>query len=450
MRRTRLAALALIVLAYLVIAALYAVKTPAWQVPDEPAHYNYVAQVAANGCCPKLEPGDWDNAYLESIKAARFSPASLQGRLNTIQYEDHQPPLYYLLNVPIYDLSRGSLIALRLLSVVLGAGIVIAAWAGVQVVFPAQPWLALATAAFVAFLPQHVAMMAGVENDSFAELVVGLMLVAGVLYLRDGPRKIHPVILGLLLGVALLTKLTLYFPAIAIAALAVLLRARCERATMGRMLRQGAWVVIPALLFGSIWWARNIVTYGDVADFMGQKTHDTVVVGQPRTDDYIAGRTVPAISTPGIVGWLHDATIITFHSFWGQFGWMGVLMYDWIYTLMLAFTGFVIVGAAIAFIRWRRALSITQRDALILFGAAAFMAFVAFASYNLKFVQFQGRYLYPGLIPIGLFVAIGWSGWVSLILPRLRQAQWLTVGIVCLFAVMDIYVLYRIILPQLT
>src|SRR5438874_73527 len=116
MHRMHLVVLALITFAYLAIAALYAVKTPAWQVPDEPAHYNYIAQVAANGCCPKLEPGDWDNDYLESIKAARFSPASLQNRLSTIQYEDHQPPLYYLLNVPIYNLSSGSLIAMRLLS----------------------------------------------------------------------------------------------------------------------------------------------------------------------------------------------------------------------------------------------------------------------------------------------------------------------------------------------
>ena len=31
-----------IVLAYLLLATLYAVYTPDWQAPDEPAHYNYV------------------------------------------------------------------------------------------------------------------------------------------------------------------------------------------------------------------------------------------------------------------------------------------------------------------------------------------------------------------------------------------------------------------------
>jgi hypothetical protein len=81
-------------LGYLIVGALYAALTPAWQSPDEPAHYNYVAQVARNGCCPKIEPGDWDSRYMEELKGARFLPELLD-RLDTIQYEDHQPPLYY-------------------------------------------------------------------------------------------------------------------------------------------------------------------------------------------------------------------------------------------------------------------------------------------------------------------------------------------------------------------
>ena len=34
--------LGLTVAAYLTIGVLYGFRTPAWQVPDEPAHYNYV------------------------------------------------------------------------------------------------------------------------------------------------------------------------------------------------------------------------------------------------------------------------------------------------------------------------------------------------------------------------------------------------------------------------
>src|SRR5436190_24389613 len=91
--------LALILIGYFIVGGLFAIKTPVWQAPDEPAHYNYILQVAHNGCCPKIEPGDWNAAYLDQLKAAKFAP-DLLANLPTIQYEDHQPPLYYLLEAP--------------------------------------------------------------------------------------------------------------------------------------------------------------------------------------------------------------------------------------------------------------------------------------------------------------------------------------------------------------
>jgi hypothetical protein len=62
--------LSIILITYLVIGFQYAALTPAWQVPDEPAHYNYVAQLS-RGALPVLEMGDWDNTYLDAIKAAK-------------------------------------------------------------------------------------------------------------------------------------------------------------------------------------------------------------------------------------------------------------------------------------------------------------------------------------------------------------------------------------------
>ncbi len=437
-KRVEVALLGLIALVYFGVAALYAVKTPAWQVPDEPAHYNYAAQVATRGCCPVLQAGDWNNAYLDDIKGQKFSADSVKGQLGTIQYEDHQPPLYYLILAPVYSASGGNLITMRLVSALFGIGIIILAWASVHVVFPDRPWMALGTAAFVAFLPQHVAMMAGVENDSLAELIVGGALLVGALYLCG--RRIHPVILGILLGLTFLTKLTIYGPVVAIVGLVILLRARREHWTVGTLVRQAAWVLVPAVLMGGIWWVRNIATYGDVADFMAQKTHDQVVVGQPRTDDYI--------TTHGVGGWLTAGIQTTFDSFWGQFGWMGVPMTGTIYGLMLGFTILVIVGAGIALVRGWRLLSAPQREMLVVFGATFLMALAETAVYNLKFVQFQGRYLYPGLIPLGLLVAAGLSGWASLITRRFPLARWAPVTVM-LFAVLDVYVLYRIILPAL-
>ena len=60
------AALALILLLYLAVGALYAIKTPAWQTPDEPAHYNYVRQLA-NGRLPVIQPGDYDQEFIMRV-----------------------------------------------------------------------------------------------------------------------------------------------------------------------------------------------------------------------------------------------------------------------------------------------------------------------------------------------------------------------------------------------
>jgi hypothetical protein len=80
-----------IVSIYLVMGTLYAVYTPAWQAPDEPAHYNYIQLLAEQHRFPILKPGDYPAEYLEEIKAAGFPP---EMSIAPIRYEFHQPPLY--------------------------------------------------------------------------------------------------------------------------------------------------------------------------------------------------------------------------------------------------------------------------------------------------------------------------------------------------------------------
>ena len=43
----------LILLIYLLLGWLYAAYTPDWQAPDEPAHYNYVKQLANGRFMPR-------------------------------------------------------------------------------------------------------------------------------------------------------------------------------------------------------------------------------------------------------------------------------------------------------------------------------------------------------------------------------------------------------------
>ena len=441
-RRAEGAVLAVILVAYLALAGLYAVRTPDWQAPDEPAHYNYVRQIADEGRLPVIAPGDWQQDYQEALKASGFDPALLD-RLDTIQYEDHQPPLYYLLQTPVYALSGGDLLALRLASALLGAGAVIGAWAVIRAALPGRRSLALAGAGFVAFLPQHLSILASVNNDALAELVVALTLWAAVAYLR-GARRVRPLTLGVLAGIALITKTTIYFLA-GIVVLAVLLRWRRERWPPRTAAAHLAAVILPALLIGGVWWARNLDTYGGT-DFAGLDRHDAVTVGQLRTDEYIE-------NTLGGSEWQYVKNLVrtTFHSFWGQFGWMAVPLPGTVYRALWVITLGLLAGAAIYAWRERlpRALDGPGRDALIVFAIVILLVSAAFLLYNRSFVQFQGRYLYPALVPLALGVAAGLRGWAGLVFGRRALADWLPLAAIGALALFALYALETYLVPNL-
>ena len=423
-----------ILVAYVAIGVLYASLTPTWQVPDEPAHYNYVRALAEGRGFPVIEPGDYDQAYLERIKAERFPP---ELSVDSVEYEDHQPPLYYLLATPVYLLFGGAVLPLRLLSVLFGAALLMVAFGTVQAIFPTRPELALVTVAFIAFIPQHVAMTAGVENDALAELVAGGTLWALVVYVGGGRERPWPI--GLLLAAALLTKTTVYF-VVGVAMLAAMIRRRQERRTRGWAAEQLAWMLVPALVLSAPWFIRNGITYG-WHDLLGWVRHGEVVEGQMRTSEYLA--------LHGWAAYWERAWRFTFQSFWGQFGWMGVVLPARIYLALVLLSILLLAGFLWWLLDRRRAgLTPVQRASLFLLLVSCSFTLLLFLGYNLTFVQHQGRYLFPALVPIGMAAALGLST-LARALPRQVRA-WTIAALFAGLAALDVYCLFRFIIPALT
>lgn len=403
-----------------------------------------------------LEAGDYDQAYLEELKTKGFPP---EKPIAPLEYEDHQPPLYYLIMAVIYVTfdpaqdgpgqdARATLLALRLASLALGAGIVACAYVLAGELFPERPFLALTTAGFVAFVPQHVAVMAGVSNDSLAGLIAGLALILLVRYIRPREavprgyvRETHGEQIGVVIGLGFLTKTTIYFLPF-LAALALVWRWRQEGWTARRAAREALRMFLPALLLGALWWGRNLAVYG-WPDFFALQRHEAVVIGQPRTVEWIAQL--------GPAEVVRRLLLTTFNSWWGQFGWMGVVMDRRVYLALLIFT--LGIGAGLMCLLFARrivSLSTFERKGVALLALTLFSSLALYLGYNATFVQHQGRYLFSAIIPTALGAAAGLSAY-GLVAARVfkRPLAWLPLMAIALMAVLDVFALFRFIVPAL-
>src|SRR5690606_36347267 len=137
--------------------------------------------------------------------------------------------------------------------------------------------------------------------------------------------------LGVLLGLLLLTKLTLYV----LVALAVLATCWYETRRHGwKALSSVALSVLALPLAMALpWYVRNVLVYG-WPDVLGQLRHNMVVVGQPRVEGWDLAH-------------VQFLVRVTFQSFWGQFGWMGVVMPDWIYRSYALLMGAWLLGLVV-------------------------------------------------------------------------------------------------------
>ena len=278
--------IAVITLLFVILGVVYSLATPIFEASDELWHYPVVKHIADGRGLPVQKPG------VEALW----------------QQEGSQPPAYYALAALVTawidtdDLSevrwlnplantgkplaagnknlvihtegeafpwRGSALAVhlvRFLSVLLGACVVYLTYSLALEVSPQRSDLALAAAALVAFNPMFLFISGSVNNDNLIVPLATLILCLVVRTLRQGwLSNGRAVLLGLLLGLAALTKLSGLALLPLTAAVLVVVAAR--RRASGALFRWGALIAVPVLVVAGWWYLRNWQLYGDPTGF---------------------------------------------------------------------------------------------------------------------------------------------------------------------------------------
>jgi len=410
---------------YLALGALYTWAVPPWQGADELAHFGYVAQLARGGGLPRLGQVE--------VTSSRF----------TSSYEAHQPPLYYLLCVPVfagtYPLGpHAATYALRAFSLLIGLGTGALAYRAARLLLPGVPQAAWGAAGMALLLPSQTSLFATVNNDCLTELLFSLALVLTVVGITKGTSMRLAVVTGVVVGLGILTKATclLLLPLCPLGLL--LAPAPAPAARHSQQHKSPAWhaaVCFAVALLVSGWWLwRNTVLYGDP---MGMKALEAYFSRAPKPDYFLrrVGLTYGQY-------WMLVATW-GWKSFFASFPGIGnrtMFLPVWLYWLYGLTWLAAIAGAASAI---RQQTDEGRRRATLLLAGAAALLLASYARLNSVFFWAQARYIMPGVVAF----AVAWAGGLARVIPpRLRTRA--MAAVLAFLAAASVVAVFAVIRPH--
>jgi hypothetical protein len=423
----------------LVRGLIYASVVPPWQAPDEPAQFERVRASLTEAewnSTSKNEPtwygqisqslftfDFWD--FLDSDRPS-YSPEAPLGNYIALYQEIYgglygSRAAYALIGWPLF-LARDQDIILQLYLVrvntmLMNVGIIWLAYLIVRAVFPSDTFLTVGVPLLILFNPQHTHMLSTVNNGNLAELLTTTTLYFMVQGSMGGfTWRNAAAILGFGLA-AMWTKATAYFLPFAIGCVGLFY--------LGRYRRHWPWLLLVSLILVSLGFffvpQRLRLLFSDALALLNSNTiYLDPIVPQDLFRSFWA-----------MPGW----TIFQVHPFWYQI--IGL-------ACILAILGWIILLVT----RWQLFFSAAAQprlQALVIMAVAAVAALSLILGWNAltnSIVYRQGRSLYAVIVPISLFLMLGWR--------QLIPNSWRLVGLLTatiLFFLFDSLVLFGYIIP---
>lgn len=402
---------------FVLLGTCYSLSTPLFEAPDEVWHYAYLRYVATTHTFPPLT-NDESGAYQEVAQPPLYYTvaAALSGWLPDDDLPDlmwHNPGFGYQAGGTVNDNKnmlihtererfpwRGAVLAVRaarFVSLAFGLMTVVATWGAAQEVFPPNSVWVWGTAALVACNPQFLFISGVVSNDSAAAALSTAVLWATARVIRRGVSSRRMLVLGLLTGLAALTKtsLLLLLPLVAVTvALLAHLQGRRRGWTIGNVVG----FVAVAVFTGGWWYLRNALRYDDP---LATSVHVHTPWGW---------------ETPLSVGELLTYLPTLYRSFWGGFGWGHVEFPVWVYLA----TGVLPVASLAGWWRaWRRR-DLPGSGGIFLWCLVwGGLVLLALLQWMRQVYAPHGRLLFPAIGAMALLLAGGWASlserWATMI-----------------------------------
>ncbi len=421
----------LIICGFLLLGVIYSFATPVFEASDELNHYPFVAYLAQGNGLPVQQPGQETHfgqegsqppLYYALAAALTFwiDSSDLPTQLRLNPHAKRGVPLaqdnknMIVRTAPPPFPWRGSVLAVLLIrwfSLLLGVGTILSTYFLARRLVPEQPALALGAMALNAFLPMFLFISASVNNDNLVVLLSSLSLLLMVRLAQEGSQRWELLLLGALIGLACLSKLS-GLALLPLAGLALALPRNkkrhadfAEETDLRRFFSRWAvefgLVLLPALLVAGWWFVRNWQLYGDPTGLNAM----LAVAG---------GRPAEFVLTD-LLGEFQGFRI----NFWGLFGAVNLLMRPpWVYQLLDVFTLVAVAGLGLWV--WRLWRSHRLATGLLLLIPAAWIGleFVALIRWTSLTAASQGRLLFPTISAIFTLLMLGWSSWLP---PRWRK-----------------------------
>jgi hypothetical protein len=400
-------ALTAVLVAFLVLGAVYSIATPLFEAPDEVQHFFHVKHIADGKGLPVLLP---EGEALYAQEGGQPSLYYLLGAMasfwidtgnadDLLQYNPYVnvgiPSLVGNKNVILHATReafpyRGAVLAvhlLRWLSVLFGVLTILATYLVALEVIPGQRALALGAAAITAFNPQFIFTTSTVNNDGLLVALCSLAVFFSVLILTRGPSRWRWVGVGFTVGLAALTKLTgvgLLAPVLVVVAIIAVRRSR--RAAM-----EGAIIVVGLVAIVAGWWyMRNWFLYEDIT-------------GMSRFFEALGAPPGRRLTLDQFVGELEGFRL----SYWAVFGWFNVLAGRWVYRFFDLLVLLGLIGlplAATRVLRRREHLSVAPGLVVVVW---IMTVVVGYVRYNQLIDAATGRLVFPAIA--GLSTLLAWG-----------------------------------------